>query len=206
MPSSRAAPASEGGTASPTAEVTAADERQEQLRAIASDLLYWKDGLKVLRQAQLPKWRGYFKWQIEAKIEALQTEYAKLRAECCQTGRINHAVMDRCHQAQKCFRGPEKNTAGAASRLLPPFHSRARLPGAALRRGSAPGGQPRGRTLASSQRKGGGAETILLVEDDPDIQTLLTEVLREYGFTILVAGDGEEGVVCLSSMLLPSLW
>ena len=40
----------------------------------------------------------------------------------------------------------------------------------------------------------GGAETILLVEDDPDIQTLLTEVLREYGYTILVAGDGEEGV------------
>ncbi len=41
----------------------------------------WKGGLKVLRQAQLPTWRGYFKWQIEAKIEALQTEYATLRAE-----------------------------------------------------------------------------------------------------------------------------
>ena len=35
----------------PTAE-TAADEWQAQLRAIASDLLYWKDGLKVLRQAR----------------------------------------------------------------------------------------------------------------------------------------------------------
>jgi hypothetical protein len=43
-------------------------------------LLSWKGGLKVLRQAQLPKWRGYFKWQIEAKLEDLQTEYAKLRA------------------------------------------------------------------------------------------------------------------------------
>ena len=61
--------------------MTAADERQAQLRAIASDLLYWKGGLKVLRQAQLPKWRGFFKWQIEARIEALQAEYAKLQAE-----------------------------------------------------------------------------------------------------------------------------
>jgi len=59
-------------------------ERQEQLRAIASDLLYWKGGLKVLRQAQLPKWRGSFKWQIEAKIEALQAEHARLRAACAK--------------------------------------------------------------------------------------------------------------------------
>ena len=63
------------------AESTEADERQAQLHAIASDLLYWKGGLKVLRQAQLPKWRGSFQWQIEAKIEALQAEYATLRAE-----------------------------------------------------------------------------------------------------------------------------
>ena len=76
--------ASEEGNVPPTAEVAAADERQEQLRAIAGDLIYWKDGLKVLRQAQLPKWRGSFKWQIEAKIEALQAAYAKLRAECAK--------------------------------------------------------------------------------------------------------------------------
>ena len=50
-------------------------------RAITSDLLYWKGGLKVLHQAQLPKWRASFQWQIEAKIEALQTAYATLRAE-----------------------------------------------------------------------------------------------------------------------------
>ena len=61
-------------------------ERQKQLHAIASDLLYWKGGLKVLRQAQLPKWRGHFKWQIEAKIEALQAEYATLRAESANEG------------------------------------------------------------------------------------------------------------------------
>ena len=56
-------------------------ERQERLYALASDLLYWKGGLNVLRQAQLPEWRGLFKWQIEAKIEALQQEYARLRGE-----------------------------------------------------------------------------------------------------------------------------
>jgi hypothetical protein len=51
------------------------------MRAIASDLLYWKGGRKVLRQARLPKWRGSFKWQIEAQIEALQAAYATLRDE-----------------------------------------------------------------------------------------------------------------------------
>ncbi len=65
--------ANEGGTALTLTEGTPTDERQAQLHAIASDLISWKDGLKVLRQAQLPKWRGFFKWQIEAKIEALQT-------------------------------------------------------------------------------------------------------------------------------------
>jgi len=55
----RMAPANEGEAALSAAE-TAADERQAQLRAIASELLYWKGGLKVLKQAQLPKWRGCF--------------------------------------------------------------------------------------------------------------------------------------------------
>ena len=65
-------------------EGTEVDERQAQLRALASDLIYWKGGLKVLRQAQLPKWRGTFKWQIEAKIEALQAAYASLCAEAAK--------------------------------------------------------------------------------------------------------------------------
>jgi hypothetical protein len=76
--------ASEEGAASPMAEVTKTGEQQEQLRAIASDLLYWKGGLKFLRQAQLPTWRGLFKWQIEARIEALQAAYAKVRAACAK--------------------------------------------------------------------------------------------------------------------------
>ena len=74
-------PGSEEGAAPSSAETTAAGERQAQLRAIASDLIYWKGGLKVLRQARLPKWRGCFQWQIEARIEALQTAFATLHAE-----------------------------------------------------------------------------------------------------------------------------
>ena len=41
---------------------------------------------------------------------------------------------------------------------------------------------------------GGGSETILLVEDDPDIQLVMSEILQEYGYTVLMAGDGEEGL------------
>ena len=81
---SDAAQGSEGGAALPPAERTTADERQAQLPTIASDLLSWKGWLNVLRQAQLPKWRGHFQWQIEAKIEALQAAYARLRAEAAK--------------------------------------------------------------------------------------------------------------------------
>jgi signal transduction histidine kinase len=37
-------------------------------------------------------------------------------------------------------------------------------------------------------------ETILLVEDDPDIQLLMTMILQGAGYTVIVARDGEEGV------------
>jgi hypothetical protein len=80
----QAASASPKDAVQPVVEMTETDKRQAQLRAIASDLLYWKDGLKVLRQAKLPKWRGSFKWQSEAQIEALQAAYARLRAECAK--------------------------------------------------------------------------------------------------------------------------
>ncbi len=39
-----------------------------------------------------------------------------------------------------------------------------------------------------------GSETILVVEDDPDIRLIISETLEEQGYTILTAGDGEEGV------------
>jgi hypothetical protein len=76
----------EEGEAQPLADGNEAGERQAQSTAIASDLLYWKGGLEVLRQARLPKWRGCFQWQIEAKIEALQAAYATLRAEAAKEG------------------------------------------------------------------------------------------------------------------------
>jgi CheY-like chemotaxis protein/two-component sensor histidine kinase len=40
----------------------------------------------------------------------------------------------------------------------------------------------------------GDGETILLVEDDPGIQVVMTMTLQDAGYTVIVAGDGEEGV------------
>jgi signal transduction histidine kinase len=40
----------------------------------------------------------------------------------------------------------------------------------------------------------GGGETLLLVEDDRAIQEVMCEVLQEFGYTVLLAGDGEEGL------------
>ncbi|MFL5690269.1 MAG: response regulator [Ktedonobacteraceae bacterium] len=40
----------------------------------------------------------------------------------------------------------------------------------------------------------GGVETVLLVEDDPDLRYLMQEVLKEYGYTVMDACDGEEGL------------
>ncbi len=80
----QAAPVSKEGEARPLAEGTVANERQAQLRVIASDLLHWKDGLKVLKQARLPTWRGSFQWQIEGQIEAVQAEAARVCAEAAK--------------------------------------------------------------------------------------------------------------------------
>jgi DNA-binding response OmpR family regulator len=39
-----------------------------------------------------------------------------------------------------------------------------------------------------------GGETLLLVEDDLDIQEVMREVLQECGYTVMIAGDGEKGL------------
>jgi PAS domain S-box-containing protein len=39
-----------------------------------------------------------------------------------------------------------------------------------------------------------GHETVLVVEDDPDVQELIRTVLEEGGYTVLVAGDGQRAV------------
>ncbi len=61
-----------------------------------------------------------------------------------------------------------------------------------------------------------GSETILLVEDDEDLRELMTEVLRECGYTVMSASNGEEGLhlfedtsssidLIISDMMTPKL-
>ena len=40
----------------------------------------------------------------------------------------------------------------------------------------------------------GGSETILVVEDDERVRTIVTRVLREAGYRVLVAGNGEDAL------------
>jgi two-component system cell cycle sensor histidine kinase/response regulator CckA len=40
----------------------------------------------------------------------------------------------------------------------------------------------------------GGDETILVVEDDPDLRFLMAEVLQDYGYNVVSADDGAEGL------------
>src|SRR6185312_9158894 len=40
----------------------------------------------------------------------------------------------------------------------------------------------------------GGTETILLVEDDPNVGTMMVEALQSYGYTVMLAQDGVEGL------------
>ncbi len=40
----------------------------------------------------------------------------------------------------------------------------------------------------------GGSETILVVEDDPDLRCLMEETLSEYGYRVISAADGFEGL------------
>ena len=35
---------------------------------------------------------------------------------------------------------------------------------------------------------------ILLVEDDPDVQLIVADLLRGHGYEVVVSGDGEEGL------------
>ena len=48
--------------------------------------------------------------------------------------------------------------------------------------------------LVQSAPVHGGTETILVVEDDPDLRCLMEEALSEYGYTMFSASDGAEGL------------
>jgi len=49
-------------------------------------------------------------------------------------------------------------------------------------------------TSSSPPEIRGGAETVLLVEDDESVRNLMERTLKGLGYTVLVARDGEEGV------------
>jgi polar amino acid transport system substrate-binding protein len=60
----------------------------------------------------------------------------------------------------------------------------------------------------------GGAETILLAEDDATVRNLTTHILKEFGYTVIEAVDGEDAVekfkadaagirLCLFDVIMP---
>ncbi|HEX9023987.1 MAG TPA: PAS domain S-box protein, partial [Geobacteraceae bacterium] len=60
----------------------------------------------------------------------------------------------------------------------------------------------------------GGTETILLAEDDPAVRNLVTRILKEFGYAVIAAQDGEEALarfkeradeidVCLFDVIMP---
>ena len=52
------------------------------------------------------------------------------------------------------------------------------------------------KTSSSHLSAVGGEETILLVEDEDGIRDLLSEILMEKGYTVLLARDGEQALLC----------
>ncbi|HEY9595833.1 MAG TPA: PAS domain S-box protein [Spirochaetia bacterium] len=56
------------------------------------------------------------------------------------------------------------------------------------------GGEDGARAETTAARTIGGRERILLVEDDEEVRGLVTLVLRNHGYTVLAAADGEEAL------------
>lgn len=54
--------------------------------------------------------------------------------------------------------------------------------------------------MAAPPQKIGEGKTILVIEDDPSVQTLVRKALGMYGFAVTVADDGLDGLMKLESM------
>jgi signal transduction histidine kinase len=101
---------------------------------------------------------------------------------------------------------PSKDGAGAAPAPAGPSPPRPGIPA------GAPGGGP---PLPAPSPPGARAgETVLLAEDDETVRTFATRVLREAGYRVIVAPDGEEAVrlftehrgdisLCLFDLVMP---
>ena len=50
------------------------------------------------------------------------------------------------------------------------------------------------RHRAASPRSKGGSETILVIEDDPDVRNMITKILSSQGYATLEAGDGDDAI------------
>jgi CheY-like chemotaxis protein len=46
-------------------------------------------------------------------------------------------------------------------------------------------------------------KTVLVVDDDPAIRSMLQDVLEIYGYDVFTAADGEDGIATLSAMKNP---
>jgi CheY-like chemotaxis protein len=56
---------------------------------------------------------------------------------------------------------------------------------------------------SSPQEATGGAETILMVEDEPSVRTIVSVMLSDQGYNVLVAGGGQEALAAVASSPVP---
>ena len=51
------------------------------------------------------------------------------------------------------------------------------------------------KTATAAARGKGGSETILVLEDDPDVRDMITKILSGQGYTTLEAADGDDAIM-----------
>jgi DNA-binding response OmpR family regulator len=52
---------------------------------------------------------------------------------------------------------------------------------------------------SSPEEAAGGAETILVVEDEPSVRTIVSVMLSDQGYNVLVAGGGQEALAAVAN-------